>query len=69
VKMKVLITSVLVLAVVGIAKSKISPCAAGKGNLPKAITVLDCNNADDCEFIRGKSVLADFEFVARELKN
>ena len=48
------------------ANSKIIQCAAGKGNLPISVTVLDCNNAEDCEFIRGKSVLADFEFVARE---
>lgn len=64
--MKVVIAFYLLAVIASTANSKIIQCAAGKGNLPSSVTVLDCNNAEDCEFIRGKSVLADFEFVARE---
>lgn len=66
VKVSNAILALLVLAIVNKANPKIIKCAAGKGNLPKSITVLDCSNNEDCEFIRGKSVLADFEFLARE---
>lgn len=59
---------ILILLVVNKAKPKIVKCADGKGDLPKSITVLDCNNDEDCEFIRGKAVLADFEFVTRGYK-
>lgn len=66
--MKVVIAFLLLAVIASTANSKIIQCATGKGNLPKSVTVLDCDNNEDCEFIRGKSVLADFEFVARELK-
>lgn len=64
--MKVAITLLLLAVIAGTANSKIMQCAFGKGNLPNSVTVLDCNSGEDCEFIRGKSLLADFEFVARE---
>lgn len=66
--MKVIVL-ILILAILVKVKSKIAPCAAGKGSLPKSITVLDCNSQEDCEFVRGKAFLADFEFITREFKN
>lgn len=63
--MKVL-AFILILAVAVEVHSKIAPCAAGKGSLPKSINVLDCKDSEDCEFVRGRALLADFEFVTRE---
>lgn len=66
--MKVL-AFILILAVAVEVKSKIAPCAAGKGSLPKNIIVLDCKENENCEFVRGRAVLIDFEFVTREFKD
>jgi hypothetical protein len=66
--MKVLVF-ILILKVSVEVNSKIAPCAAGKGSLPKSITVLDCSLQEDCEFVRGRALLADFEFVTREFKD
>lgn len=43
---------------------RLAPCAVDKGPLPKSVVINNCDNEEDCEFSRGKSVLGDFEFVA-----
>jgi hypothetical protein len=56
----------LVAALLPIAFSTLQPCSPGKGPLPKSVKIVSCDNNEDCEFYRGKPVVGDFEFVARE---
>ncbi|KAG5672329.1 hypothetical protein PVAND_002463 [Polypedilum vanderplanki] len=60
--MEVILT--LFLAFIPLAFSVLQPCTVDKGPLPKSVTIVNCDNNEDCDFVRGKSVIGDFEFVA-----
>jgi hypothetical protein len=43
--------------------TSVAPCVSDKGSFPKSVTVAGCGD-ELCDFVRGKSVIADFEFEA-----
>lgn len=57
---------VLLFAVVPIVWSRLEPCPNDQGPAPKSVVIAGCDNSDDCDFVRGKPVLGDFEFTTRK---
>lgn len=57
---------VIIISLIPFAYAKLEACASGKGNLPKSVTIVNCEANEDCDFVRGKSIIGDFEFDARE---
>ena len=57
---------VIFCALVPLVWSRLAPCSSDKGPLPKSVKIANCENDEDCDFVRGKTVLGDFEFEASE---
>ena len=60
--MKILIA--IFCATVPFVWTKLVPCASDKGPLPKSVVIANCDKDEVCDFIRGKSIIGDFEFEA-----
>ncbi|KAL7017894.1 hypothetical protein ACKWTF_010559 [Chironomus riparius] len=45
--------------------AKVSPCATDKGPLPKSVIIANCDKDEVCDFVRGRSIIGDFEFEAK----
>lgn len=59
-------TLLVIFAAIQLVFGKLSPCVDGKGPFPKSVNLFSCGNEEDCDFIRGRSLIGDFEFTARE---
>lgn len=44
--------------------AKLAPCSSDKGAFPKSVTIANCDTNEVCDFVRGKSIIGDFEFEA-----